>query len=104
MHYVLSYSTSLILFIMRYMCLSDDTMVTVKNDEETETESHRPERPNPPNSLATTDTPLAIPERLIPIVSPDRFVSLIIRVTLSPQHELECRESSLRMDSLSLLQ
>ncbi|XP_048125769.1 pecanex-like protein 1 [Alosa alosa] len=44
----------------------DDTMVTVKNDEETETE-----RPNPPNSLATTDTPLAVPERLIPIVSPD---------------------------------
>ncbi|XP_063047349.1 pecanex-like protein 2 [Engraulis encrasicolus] len=48
----------------------DDTMVTVKNDEESETPSHRPDRPNPPNSLAT-DTPLAVPERLIPIVSPD---------------------------------
>ncbi|XP_028843982.1 pecanex-like protein 2 isoform X2 [Denticeps clupeoides] len=48
----------------------DDTMVTVKNDEDTETEDGR-ERLNPPNSLATNNTPLGVPERRIPIVSPD---------------------------------
>lgn len=71
-----------IIYHMECLCFSDDTMVTVRNDEETETESQRPERPNPPNSLATTDTPLAVPERLIPIVSPDRFVTHIIHLTL----------------------
>nr|XP_046213232.1 pecanex-like protein 2 isoform X4 [Oncorhynchus gorbuscha] len=53
--------------------------VTAKIEDNTETESQQ-ERPNPPNTLATTDTLHTIPETRIPIVSPDSLSS-----TLSPQ-------------------
>ncbi|XP_038830561.1 pecanex-like protein 2 [Salvelinus namaycush] len=44
--------------------------VTAKIEDNTETERQQ-ERPNPPNTLATTDTLHTIPETRIPIVSPD---------------------------------
>ncbi|CDQ66297.1 unnamed protein product [Oncorhynchus mykiss] len=53
--------------------------VTAKIEDNTETESQQ-ERPNPPNTLATTGTLHTIPETRIPIVSPDSLSS-----TLSPQ-------------------
>eukprot|EP00063_Salmo_salar_P060555 XP_014035390.1 PREDICTED: pecanex-like protein 2 isoform X1 [Salmo salar] len=53
--------------------------VTAKIEDNTETESQQ-KQPNPPNTLATTDTLHTIPETRIPIVSPDSLSS-----TLSPQ-------------------
>ncbi|KPP68900.1 hypothetical protein Z043_112379 [Scleropages formosus] len=48
----------------------EDNETGVKNDEETEMERKR-EHTNPPNSLTTTEMPQTIPEKPIPIVSPD---------------------------------
>ena len=49
-----------------------DEPITEPNTEPN-TESQQLERPNPPNSLATTDTLHTILEKPIPIVSPDRY-------------------------------
>ncbi|XP_036402672.1 pecanex-like protein 2 isoform X2 [Megalops cyprinoides] len=48
----------------------EESAAASRNEEDTATEGQQ-ERPNPPNSLATTDTPQTAPEKLIPIVSPD---------------------------------
>lgn len=47
-------------------------MMTEKDSDVSESTGQH-ERPNPPNSLAT-DTMRTIPETLIPIVSPERYV------------------------------
>lgn len=53
--------------------LSEQSMMAAKNSDVSESTGPQQERPNPPNSLAT-DTMKTIPETLIPIVSPERWV------------------------------
>uniref|UniRef100_A0A8C1TBB3 Pecanex-like protein n=1 Tax=Cyprinus carpio TaxID=7962 RepID=A0A8C1TBB3_CYPCA len=52
---------------------NEQSMMAEKNSDVSESTGQQKEHPNPPNSLAT-DTMKTIPETLIPIVSPERWV------------------------------